>query len=234
MSIDRAGAGLFIAGVALMVAAVATGQALEDDITRQGMHAYLGARGAPGTVALGMLFFGFPAGLALCVMGAARSGAARGARMALLGLFALGMASAVVVVPLLFGREPSTLYFGAGGIALLALLAAASWYWGKYRAGRAEAERAAVDLGGAGYLCFALAAWNTCGFGSMPSFALFPERAIELGTQAFAVGQLKAIMALLVLGWVFTVLGLRSAARLDARRQAPSSVSSSPARGVAP
>ena len=217
MFVNRASAAMFIAGTALMLAAVVTGKALEEEITRAGMHAYVEARGPAGMAALAAMFFGFPAGLALCVTGAARLGRARAARSALLGLTAVAVASAVVVIPLLFGREPSRIYFGSGGMLLLALVAAATWYWGRYRASRAPSERTAADLSGAGYLCFALAAWNTCGFGSMPAFALFPERVIELGTHAFAVGQLKSIMALLVLGWLFTVLGLRKAASRGAR-----------------
>ena len=101
---------------------------------------------------------------------------------------------------------------------LILLLAAASiYYWGSYRARQPANRHAALDLQAIGYLCFALAAWNSCGFGSVPSFALFPEKMIELGTRDFAVGQLKSIMAFFVLGWLFTTLGFFKAARAARR-----------------
>jgi hypothetical protein len=77
----------------------------------------------------------------------------------------------------------------------------------------ASERHAALDLQAIGYFCFALAAWNSCGFGSVPSFALFPEKMIALGTRDFAVGQLKSIMAFFVLGWLFTMLGFFKASR---------------------
>ena len=70
-----------------------------------------------------------------------------------------------------------------------------------------------ADLQGAGYLCFAISAWNLCGIGGMPSFALEPTRMLALGSRSFAVGQMKVVMALLVLGWFFTALGYRKARR---------------------
>ena len=46
------------------------------------------------------------------------------------------------------------------------------------------------------------------------SFAVYPEKMIALNAIPFAVGQLKAVMALFILGWIFTVLGLRRAAQV--------------------
>jgi hypothetical protein len=85
------------------------------------------------------------------------------------------------------------------------------WHWGRFRLRLNDAKREAADWQGLGYLSFALAAWNLCGFGGMPGFAVYPQKMIELNAIPFAVGQLKAVMALFILGWVFTVLGLRRA-----------------------
>ena len=111
----------------------------------------------------------------------------------------------------------SPTYFGTGGISILVLAAATIYFWGSYRARQPASRHTALDLQAIGYLCFALAAWNTSGFGDAPSFALFPEKMIALDAHGFAVGQLKSIMAFFVLGWLFTMLGFFKAAR-DTRR----------------
>ena len=50
----------------------------------------------------------------------------------------------------------------------------------------------------------------------MPSFGLEPNIMLAMGSQAFAVGQMKAIMALFMLGWIFPLLGLRLAGKRSA------------------
>jgi hypothetical protein len=70
-----------------------------------------------------------------------------------------------------------------------------------------------VDLQGVGYLCFALAAWNLCGAATMPAFALEPEMMLTMGTQAFAIGQMKTIMLLFISGWLSSLLGFWASVR---------------------
>lgn len=128
-------------------------------------------------------------------------------------LLAIPGIALVILVPMLFGRGMSASYFGIGGVSILVLSAATIYYWGVYRARQPASRHAALDLQAIGYFCFSLAAWNSCGFGSVPSFALFPEQMIALGSRDFAVGQLKSIMAFFVLGWLFTMLGFFKASR---------------------
>ena len=78
--------------------------------------------------------------------------------------------------------------------------------WGRYRASLPPQARSASDLQAVGYFCFALAAWNSCGVGGMPGFALYPDRMQQLETHFIAVVNLKAAMAFFVLGWLFTFL----------------------------
>ena len=91
------------------------------------------------------------------------------------------------------------------GIAVL--LPLVPWRATPFRHGGAALIFSAVVFG------FALAAWNMCGFGGAPSFALFPEKMLTHDSQAFAIGQLKSVMAFIVLGWLFTALGFFMAAR---------------------
>ena len=65
-----------------------------------------------------------------------------------------------------------------------------------------------------GYLCFALAAWNLCGVGVIPGMALYPEKMLALEPRFFAVAQMKAVMAFFLLGWIFTVIGIRKFIRV--------------------
>ena len=81
------------------------------------------------------------------------------------------------------------------------------WYWSKCRATLTQQARLVSDIKALGYLCFGLAAWNTCGLASMPSLGLYPETMLAQGMRPFAIGQAKAIMAYFVLGWLFTALG---------------------------
>ncbi len=57
-----------------------------------------------------------------------------------------------------------------------------------------EAARTAADLQAGGYLWFAVAAWNLCGVGGMPSFALYPQKMLSFDSQFFAVAQMKVVM----------------------------------------
>ena len=84
-----------------------------------------------------------------------------------------------------------------------------AWYWSAYRAGLEDKLRRASDFQAMGYLSFALAAWNLCGVNSIPGLAMYPEKMLTLEPRFFAVAQLKAVMAFFVLGWLFTVIGIK-------------------------
>ena len=213
MSNARSGVLIFFVGAAVMALSAAMGNVLQSELYALGFDGYRHARGAEGMIPAMVFFFSFPVGLVVCLIGAVRMRRTLSGRLWPYALLAIPAVAIVVVVPAAFGREMSPDYFGIGGVTILLLVAATLYYWGSYRARQPASRHAALDLQAIGYLCFALAAWNTCGFGSVPSFALFPEKMIELDTRGIAVGQLKAVMAFIVLGWLFTTWAFVKAAR---------------------
>lgn len=214
MKVQRVGLVLFLLGVAVMIVDVVYGKQIQEEVSALGIAGILARNGEIAGLKLLLFAFAFPLGTGLSLLGAALFGGTAQTRAGRIG----GLALLVILVPLLapgaFGTRHSPAYFGYGGTAILALVALAMWFWGKYRLRLSEAARPAADWQGLGLLAFALAAWNLCGFGGMPGFAVYPEKMIALKAVPFAVGQLKAVMALFILGWIFTVLGLRRAARL--------------------
>ena len=204
---------MFFTGLALMALSAVMGKIVQPDLAELGIDGLLRARGMPGMVPAMIFFFAFPLGLVVSLVGAAGMRRTFHARTWLFALLAVPAIAVVVLVPQLFGREPSPEYFGSGGLAILVLAGATIYYWGSYRARQPASRHAALDLQAVGYLCFALAAWNTCGVGGAPSFALAPEKMLALEARDFAVGQLKSVMAFVVLGWLFTALGFFKAAR---------------------
>jgi hypothetical protein len=208
---NRKGMIVLALGVAMMAGVTALGKwSLQPAFDPLGLAAYEATYGAPGMLKLLLFALGFPFGVGLCVIGAVlmSDGATRLWRFVALTLAGTILA---VVTPGIFGHQPSPAYFGLGGVAILVLVATTAWYWGRHRATLPEAQRPATDLKAMGYFWFAVAAWNLCGVGGMPSYALYPELMLKFDSRAFAVGQLKSVMAALILGWLFTVLGWRRA-----------------------
>ncbi len=151
--------------------------------------------------------FGVPLGIGISVLGLlSRSGASARRMLISMGVLLAGVLAAGLV-PEIWGRELHTRFFGMGGYSIILLVFGVIWFWGRYRAALTRAARNGADLQGIGYLCFALAAWNLCGAATMPSFALEPEMMLAMGSQAFAIGQMKTVMVLFVLGWLSTLLG---------------------------
>jgi hypothetical protein len=196
-----------------MALSAVMGKVLQSRFFEVGMTGFQQDHGLAGMVLAMAFFFSFPVGLVICLMGAVTMSRSLTGRIWPFALLAIPGIAVVILVPMVFGRGLSASYFGIGGVSILMLSAATIYYWGVYRSRQPGSRHAALDLQAIGYLCFALAAWNICGFGSVPSFALFPEKMIALGSRDFAVGQLKSIMAFFVLGWLFTMLGFFKASR---------------------
>jgi hypothetical protein len=215
MSGTRKGLMMFGAGAALMVFAVLLGKYFLPELHALGFTRYQAAATPPQGLKALLFAVGFPLGVGACVLGALlMSGATRG-RVLLFAVGAFLAATAALWLPALTGAGHSPAYFGTGGILIMALVIAGAWFWGRVR-GKLEVQaRGAADWLAGGYLCFALAAWNLCGVGGMPGFALYPEKVTSLETLGFVIGQLKVVMAFFVLGWLFTAVGVyrRFAAR---------------------
>lgn len=204
---------LFFVGMAIAVACVLLGYLLEDTIKNTSLDALREKSSAQ----MGLFFlfaFGTPLGFVIMLVSSLWYSARRQSNLVLYTLSAVFFLSFTISIPHIFGRNISSAYFGAGGFTILFCIIVTFWYWKKYRASLTTSHKVPLDIKAMGYLCFAMAAWNICGFGGPPSFALYPEKMLQLGTHAFAVGQLKAIMAYLVMGWLLTAWGMFKTYRL--------------------
>ena len=214
MNTQRLGSIVYLTGLAVMIGDVIYGKQIQTEVAALGLAGMQATHGDAGVLKLLLFAFTLPLGMGISLLGAALFGGTAKSHVGRIG----GIALLVVLVPFLtpgiIGTQHSPNYFGFGGMTILALVAVAMWFWGKYRMRLSAAMRPAADWQGLGLLAFALAAWNLCGFGGMPGFAVYPEKMIALNAIPFAVGQLKAVMALFILGWIFTVLGLRRAAQV--------------------
>jgi len=204
---------LYIAGTVLMVLATITGKIIQEDLGRLGAQGFLESGNPINAVAMFFFIFAFPVGIGVSFSGAMLMGGR--ARTKPILFTGLAVFSIVIIgfIHKILGVAHSPTYFGTGGISIMVLIAIAIWYWGKYRAQLSPASRKAVDLQAVGYLFFALAAWNLCGVGGPPGFALYPEKMLVLEPKFFAVAQLKVVMAFFVIAWIFTALGFKAASK---------------------
>lgn len=214
MTMQRLGIGIYIIGLVLMVGDVIYGKQIQSEVAMLGFVGIQAKYGDSGLFKLLLFAFSFALGVGLSLLGAALLGGTANSRSGRIGAIALLLVLVPILVPGIFSTQHSPSYFGYGGMAILVLVAASFWFWGQYRLRLTGPMRAAADLQGLGLLAFALAAWNLCGFAGMPGFAIYPEKMLALTAVPFAVGQLKAVMALFVLGWVFSALGFYQAARI--------------------
>ena len=201
---------LYFIGVSTMVVSVVAAQWIQPEFQNIGMREYTARHGVVGFMTFA---FAFPLGVAAASGGALLLSERNRGGLVVFILLTVAAGAAAVAVPKVFGQQQSPLFFGIGGVAILVSVAIAIRYWGEHRSRLAKGARRSADLLGAGYLCFALAAWNLCGVGGMPSFLIYPQQALAFGTEGFAVGQMKAVMVLLVAGWLLTAMGFFRAIR---------------------
>jgi len=204
---DRTGRYALAIGVIIMIASVITGNFIQAEVSAYGHVEFTKLYGLSGWAGFLFFAFGLPLGLGISALGLSGAGENSWKHTVTAFVIVLFAILSALIIPLLFGRGQSAVFFGTGGYLILLMLLAVTWLWGKYRAGLPQEARAGTDLKGAGYLYFAIATWNLCGIGGMPSFALEPDRMIELGTREFATGQMKTVMVLLLIGWFLTALG---------------------------
>jgi len=204
---------LYVAGTVLMVLATITGKLIQKDLEQLGAQGVMESGDPIMALAMFFFIFAFPIGVGISFSGAMLSGGrAKSKPLLFIGL-ALVSIAIIMFIHKVLGVSHSPIYFGSGGISIMVLIAISIWYWGKYRAQVSLISRKAIDLQAVGYLFFALAAWNLCGVGGAPGFALYPDKMLTLEPKFFAVAQLKVVMAFFVIAWIFTVLGLREASK---------------------
>ncbi len=202
---------LYIAGTILMVLATLTGKIIQEDLARLGAQGFLESGDPAMAMAMFFFIFAFPVGVGVSLSGAMLMGGRAKSKPMLFIALALFSIAIVMFIHKILGVSHSPAYFGVGGISIMILIAISVWYWGKYRAQVSGVSRKAIDLQAIGYLFFALTAWNLCGVGGPPGFALYPEKMLTLEPKFFAVAQLKVVMAFFVIAWLFTALGFKTA-----------------------
>ncbi len=215
----RMGFWIFCCGAIITVISVSMGNALQAELKNMSVEAFVQQQGTAGWMRFLLFAFGFPLGVGGSLLGLLIGSGTSCSRFLLLAGVVAASVLAAGLVPVIFGRELSALFFGGGGYSIMLLVFAVLWYWGRLRSNLPQTSRLAADLQAAGYLCFAAAAWNLCGVATMPAFALEPEKMLAMNAQSFAIGQMKTIMVLFIIGWLFTLLGLRQAASSAADRK---------------
>ena len=218
MTNRQLGITIYVAAAIIMFAAVLFGNNLQQDLRSYNLEDFTTEYGLAGQLRFFSFAFGFPLGLGLGLIGVTLISGTNRKRIIIFSLVTVLAALAAGIVPAIFGHSLSAVYFGGGGYSIMALSLIAIWYWGQYRTKVPATKHLALDLQGLGYLCFAIAMWDLCGAATMPSFSLEPQKMIQMGSQAFAIGQMKSIMALFIIGWIFTLFGFRQA-MMDAAKQ---------------
>lgn len=157
--------------------------------------------GATKTV---LWLFSFQLGLFFLTLAALlRANARRGLRwtFVLLALAWLGFAG---IQSLPRAGAPFYIVFGS---LILVLIAIVIWRWSNLRPSLEGPDLRAHDFRLFGYLFFAMAAWDVCGFGSM-GFMLHPEKAAAFETGDLLATQSTKVMIEFVLGWTFSLLSM--------------------------
>jgi len=200
---------LFYSGIILMISTVVLGEFIQDSVKTLGMKVYMEAGPAENKFFMLFFAFGFPLGVGLVMVASIMSGL--GSKSTVRWFLAAAITGVLLTFLIhgLLGPSHSPLYFGAGGVIIMVLIIMYAWYWSAYRAGLDDKLHRASDFQAMGYLSFALAAWNLCGVGSIPGMAMYPEKMLAFEPRFFAVAQLKVVMAFFVLGWLFTVIGVK-------------------------
>jgi hypothetical protein len=208
---------LWASGLALVAVAIGAGRAIEERLRATGMPDLGGGTPQLADIAPLLFAFAFPLGLALCAAAALDRGPRRNGVLPWLRFVPLAAVAVVapVLVPSLLGREMISLHFGIGGVVITVSALGCFWAMGRLRASTPRPLLPSVDLALGALVCLAAAAWNLCGSAAMPSFLLMPERMEALGTLPFAIGQMKAVLALLALGWLLLMAaGVLAALRM--------------------
>src|SRR4030067_553930 len=124
---------VYLAGLAIMIGDVIYGKQIQAEVAALGLAGIQAKYGDAGGLKLLLFAFAFPLGVAVSLLGAALFGGTATSRAGRIGGLALLVVLAPILTPGIFGTQHSPNYFGYGGMSILALVAAAMWFWGKYR-----------------------------------------------------------------------------------------------------
>lgn len=194
---------LLAACVAMLLYTVLAGAWIKPDLGRLGMDGFIAEKGAIGGLTLYLWLFSLPLAMILGVLGVMINVRAPAGR-----IWACGAAGVLVlIVPLAVGGfigESVPAIFGTGGVLIEVFLLLLLWFWAKERATLKGRQALAADLRLAGYMFFAFVAWDLCGIGSQPVYALHPEKMIEFGMRPLALQMMYGMLTYFVIGWGLT------------------------------
>ena len=113
-------------------------------------------------------------------------------------LAGIGVSGAVVATVMVWSRFYNSTLFGVGGIVILLSFFAIVWVWMKRYAGLGIQEKVAGSYKLIGYLFWINASWFLCGDTAKLHLKVFEGSPVPTPIE---------IMVLLVLGWLFVLLG---------------------------
>ena len=198
--------------ILLMFYAVLGGLWIQADYVRLGPIEFFNQKGPAGLSAFYLWLSSLPLAMIFGVVGSAMVGNAKAGRVWALGSAGVVFLIIPVVVGSILGKSIAPI-FGAGGILIEVFLVLSLWFYAKERATLTGSRQLAADLHIAGNMFFAFATWFICGIGSMPVYALYPDRMAEFGMLPLATSMMYGIMSFLVIGWGLTFASHFVAAR---------------------
>lgn len=202
---------LMVAGGLLLVLSVPIIIILfREELAKQNPRALLTMWYGAGGLALLYLTAGLPLGAILLAAGGSSlypaSESARRVLLPLLGIylvyFAYHAIRLMIDLHLPFGL------FAVTGFIFIALFLTLVGVWARKRPRLKPYRQRIVDLQLGAGLCFFSSAWQSCGLGGAPGFAMYPEIMQKIGNQSFVAGQAFAVKFFIVIGFVFLLLAM--------------------------
>lgn len=202
---------LWLFGILLLVSSIILGYQISADIKQLGLAAFQQADSPLNSIMFFSFAFFFPIGILFLFVGGIKLCHKQGLNLVIFIVMAVVLSFIMLSWPAIVGRNMLPMYFGISGIIMLSLIILTVWQWAHYRHRASHGIRRALDFKALGYFCFALAAWNTCGMLSLPGYGIYPDIMQQQFNYNFVVGQAKVIMLYFILGWAFTLVGMRLA-----------------------
>ncbi|MFC1710733.1 hypothetical protein ACFLZJ_01070 [Nanoarchaeota archaeon] len=128
-----------------------------------------------------------------------------GAKNSVVWKFGIGVALVIFIAMNASSIGHIPILFGIGGVLILLSFIGILWYWAKERARMKGRDRISADLRLVGYVFLVIAAWFTCGTGSIPFMK---------SLESIPVSSPIHIMIFFTLGWIFLFLSHKKSAKI--------------------
>ncbi len=201
------GSVVLISGIILIAASIVVDIQLSPIIKKIGIIRFRELAELKDIILFTIFNAGFPLGAGITIVGAGILSDASRKRIWWYAWLIILAALIFSLIPRLSGGEDSLLFFSVGGTLIAILFLLFTWFWSRNRHKLDIKSQIAADLKMAGYLFFLLAAWRLCTIWGMPFYLIYPEDVIKFQTLPRIISQVKLIMVLIIIGWIFTVIG---------------------------